>query len=129
MLELHRANQIRKLRMSEELAVIDATYGFGVWLDAQIERFPKASQFRLGPPLTARHAAIMDQLLLAKFGKEKSEPLTQAALLLEQLRFQLRLCRDRRYLSNNSHLAAIQQLSEISRQIQGWRRFCDRSPH
>ncbi|GDX93482.1 hypothetical protein LBMAG46_34910 [Planctomycetia bacterium] len=113
--------------MSEELAVIDAAYGFGVWLDAQIERFPKASQHRLGPLLAARLTGIMDQLLLAKFGKEKTEALTQAALQLEQLRFQLRLCRDRRYLSNGSHLAATQQLSDISRQIQGWRRFCDRA--
>lgn len=56
--------------MSEELAVIDAAYGFGVWLDAQIERFPKASQHRLGPLLAARLTGIMDQLLLAKFGKE-----------------------------------------------------------
>jgi hypothetical protein len=112
--------------MSQELAVIDLTYELGVWLDVQIERFPKAARFVVGSRILNKQSELLDTLLEAKFSRDKSAALKQAALLLEQIRFQLRLCHDRRYLSHGCHQLAIEKLTQISRQVQGWRKFCDR---
>jgi len=114
--------------MATELAVIDLTYDFGVWLDAQITRFPRAAQHRIGALLISKHTEVLDALLAAKFSREKAAPLRHAALVMEQIRFQLRLCRDRRYISHGGHEQAMLSVAEISRQIQGWRKYSDRGP-
>ena len=106
-----------------ELAVIDQVYELMLWAHNHVVKFPRHSRFSIGTRLEDTLGELMDCLVEAKYSRQKVDPLRRAGLLLEQFRIRLRLCKDTRLISINSHHFAIHQVVEIGRQIQSWRKY------
>jgi hypothetical protein len=64
----------------------------------------------------------LELLLEAKFSSEKVESLRQAGLVVEHLRFLLRIAKDTSLIAIKSHGFAVARLVEIGKQIQAWRK-------
>jgi hypothetical protein len=108
--------------MAEELKVIADFYDFMLWLIQHTEQFPRHHRYSLGVAMENRLQTILALLLRAKYGREKTRWLHEANLELEILRFQVRLAKDLRALSINSHGHAAGLLQNIGAQIGGWLR-------
>lgn len=108
--------------MAEELKVIDQLYEFILWTHQHIERFPRSAKFSLGCRIQDTQLEILQLLIKAKFSKSKEETLFDAGVRLEQARLLFRMCKDMRLISLKSHEYSARQLTELSKQVQGWRR-------
>lgn len=106
--------------MAQELKVIADFYDFMLWLIRHTEKFPRHHRYSLGLAMENRLQAILSLLLRAKYSKDKVEPLNQANLELEVLRFQIRLAKDLKALPVKSHGYAAGLMQAIGAQIGGW---------
>jgi hypothetical protein len=106
--------------MTKELKVIQDFYDFMLWLIQHTEKFPRHHRYSLGLAMENRLQTILALLLRAKYGQAKAEPLTQANLELEVLRFQVRLAKDLKVLPVKSHGYAASSMNGIGAQVGGW---------
>jgi len=106
--------------MAQELKVIADFYDFMVWLIRHTEKFPRHHRYSLGLAMENRLQTILSLLLRAKYSQAKAEPLNQANLELEVLRFQLRLAKDLQVLPVKSHGFAANNMNAIGAQVGGW---------
>jgi hypothetical protein len=63
---------------------------------------------------------LLENLLQAKYTRNRQTLLEQANLTLEILRFQMRLAKDLQCLRTNSYAFAAQAIDEIGKLIGGW---------
>ncbi len=106
--------------MDSELKVIADFYDFMLWLIRHTEKFPRHHRYSLGVAMENRLQTILALLLRAKYSRLKTEPLSQANLELEVLRFQLRAAKDLKVLPTKSHGFAANSTASIGAQIGGW---------
>lgn len=106
--------------MAQELKVIADFYDFMLWLIHHTERFPRHHRYSLGLAVENRLQTILSLLLRAKYSQGKTEPLNQANLELEVLRFQIRLAKDLKVLPVKSHGHAAEVMQSVGAQIGGW---------
>ena len=109
--------------MAQELKIIDQTYELILWLRQKVVLFPRHSKYSFGHRIESRLLDFFESLLEAKYSRDKEETLSQAGLRLEQVRFLIRLAKDTRLISVSSHEYAVKTISEIGRQLQGWRKY------
>ena len=82
------------LRRHEELIVITMTYDLILWSCNHTGKFPRNHRFVLGERIERNLYDLLEILIRAKYTKHRQELLEQANLLLEILRFQMRLDKD-----------------------------------
>ncbi|GBR77000.1 bacterial accessory variability determinant protein [Candidatus Termititenax persephonae] len=75
----------------EELSVITLTYDFARYLTPIVARFPRNQRYQLGERIENIAFDILENLLSAKYSQEKRRLLFQTNILLEKLRFFIRL--------------------------------------
>lgn len=104
--------------------IIEKMYEVNLWLLLKTGKFPRDQRFLLGDRLIAKSLAIQDELMAAALtAKEnKTRILDQASLMLDQLRYLLRLARDSRSMSRKSWFFCAERLLEIGRMLGGWRK-------
>lgn len=111
-----------KRDQTTELAVIDRLYDLVLWTSERVARFPRTHRFTLGDRMVSRSYELLDLLLRAKYSRAKLDPLREANLSLEQLRFQLRLAKDLGCLSLRQYEFATRSANEVGRMVGGWAR-------
>jgi len=108
--------------MPADLDVISKTYDLTLWALNHIVQFTRVYRYRLGTRIEDSLHDLLDDLIEAKFTRDKAELLRRAALRAEKIRYRLRLAKDLRELPFNSHRHAIELLDDIGRQLGAWRR-------
>ena len=63
---------------------------------------------------------VLDLLIEAKFSRSKKALLVRANLLLERLRFQVRLCMDERFISVKQYAHVVGLIHEVGSMVGGW---------
>jgi hypothetical protein len=106
----------------EELPIIRAFHDFAVWFIPKIVKFPREHRFVLGERIERQLYAILENLIRAKYSRERKAILEQVNLDLEVLRFQVRLAKDLRSLPLKAYGQTAQHLVDIGRQVGGWLR-------
>ena len=87
-----------------------------------VARFPRHHRYSLGQRLDGTLLDLLDMLIEARYARDKGTLLDKANLLLERLRFQMRLAKDLKVLPLNSFEFQAKAVEEIGRMIGGWRR-------
>jgi len=108
--------------MAADLEILTRTYDLILWTLNHTAKFPRSHRYSLGTRMEERLYSLLDDLVEAKYTRQKSEILRRAALRLEQIRYQFRLAKDLRIVPLNSHHHAITLLDDIGRQLGGWRK-------
>ena len=103
-----------------ELTVITKTYDFILWTCNHTGKFPRNHRFVLGERIERNLYDVLEILIRAKYSKQRQELLEQANLILEILRFQVRLAKDLQCLKVESYGFAAKAIDEIGRLIGGW---------
>ena len=78
--------------MADELPVIAKCFDLAKEMNERTRKFPRDLRFVLGDRILATTYDVFDALLEAKYSSTKRPMLDRANLLLERLRFQVRLC-------------------------------------
>lgn len=106
--------------MTPDLPVIQKTYDLLLWTVGHTVKFPRAYRFALGDRLERQLYGVLEDLLRAKFTKERAVILEGVNLELEILRFQFRLARDLQCLSLTSYGFAAKEVNEVGKMVGGW---------
>jgi hypothetical protein len=105
-----------------ELTVITKTYDLLLWSCHHTGRFPRQHRFVLGERIERNLYCLLDQLIEAKYTRQRQPLLEQANRTLEVLRFQMRLAKDLQCLRTNSYGFAALAIDEIGKLVGGWRK-------
>ena len=105
-----------------ELPVIQKTYDLLKWVSERVVRFPRPHRHALGDRLLAELHDLFDVLLAAKYTHVRRPLLDRANVLLEQLRFRVRLAFDLRCLRATGYGYAAGELEAVGRMVGGWRK-------
>lgn len=108
--------------VAEELPVIQKTYDLVCWACQHVGRFPRKHRFTLGERLERRLYDLLEGLIQARYTKDRAGLLRQANLVLEVLRYQVRLAHDLRCLRTASYEHAARELNAIGAMVGGWLR-------
>jgi hypothetical protein len=104
----------------QELIVITKTYDLILWSCNHTSKFPRNHRFVLGERLERNLYDLLELLIRSKYTKQRLELLEQANLLLEVLRFQMRLAKDLKCLKAESYGFAARALEEIGKLLGSW---------
>jgi hypothetical protein len=92
------------------------------WLLAATEKFPKSARFALTSRIEALALDVLEDIVEARYSRQKAEVLRRANLRLEKMRVLLRVCHSRRYLATNSFEHAARAIDKAGRMLGGWRK-------
>ncbi len=90
------------------------------WLFPITEKFPRRVRFTFADRIDHLALDIVEDLVEARYSKDKRAVLARGNLKLEKLRVLLRISHEMRYLSNNSYEFASKGLAETGRMLGGW---------
>ena len=105
---------------SQELVVITKTYDLILWSCHHTDRFPRNRRFVLVERIERNLYDLLETLLQAKYTKQRQPLLEKANLMLEILRFQMRLAKDLQCLKVDSYGFATKAIDEIGKLVGGW---------
>src|SRR5438132_3188017 len=91
------------LKRHDELIVITKTYDLILWSCNHTSKFPRNHRFVLGERIERNLYELLEILIRAKYTRNRQGFLEQANLLLDFLRFQVRLAKDLQCLKVESY--------------------------
>src|SRR5438445_8566460 len=103
------------MKKDQELIVITKTYDLILWSCNHTSRFPRNHRFVLGERIERNLYDLLETLIRAKYTRNRQELLEQANLVLEVLRFQMRLAKDLQCLKLESYGFAGKAIDEIGK--------------
>ena len=92
------------------------------WLFLATEKFPKKARFTLSGRINNLALDMVEDLVEARYTKEKWRILQRANLRLEKLRVLLRICFEQKFLNMSAYKHAMYALNEIGSMLGGWLR-------
>ena len=99
---------------------------FLAWLLPTTEKFPHKVRFTFSNRIDNLALDIVEDLVQARYSREKRAALAQANVRLEKLRVLLRLCHTLGYLPHQRYEHAMRLLYEIGSMLGGWRKQQER---
>ena len=93
---------------------------FMEWLLPATEKFPKRVRFTFADRINNLALDIVEDLVEARYTRDKRLLLQRVNLRLEKLRILLRLCHRLRYLPHQGYEHASRSLNEVGRMLGGW---------
>lgn len=92
------------------------------WLLAATGRFPKHARFPFAQRIENLALDVVEDLVEARYTRQRQPILRRANLRLEKLRVLVRLAHGRRYLATSGYEHAARGLDEVGRMLGGWLR-------
>ena len=106
--------------MAGDLSVITKIYDLIIWSIPHIAKFPRSHRFILGEIIESNLYSILEDIIEAKYTKEKLPILQKTNIKLEKLRYQMRIAKDLKILPLNSYEFAAKSIVNIGNEIGGW---------
>jgi hypothetical protein len=104
----------------EDLIVFVKWFEFLEWLLPTTGKFPKNARFSFALRIETLALDLIEDLIEARYSKDKKAILKRANLRLEKLRVMLRLSHKMRYLSHEGYEHASRNINEAGRMLGGW---------
>ena len=103
-----------------ELPIFVKWLDFLKWLLVTTDRFPKKARFTFSDRLNQLGLGIVENLVEARYTRDKAPVLKQINLSLEKLRVLLRISYELKFLSGSAYEHAMNCLQEIGKMLGGW---------
>jgi four helix bundle protein len=108
------------MRKADELPIFIQWLEFLEWLLPAVEKFPKRVRFTFADRINNLALDIVENLVEARYSRDKRAVLAAVNLKLEKLRILLRICHRLRYLPHQHYERAMRQLNQTGRMLGGW---------
>jgi len=109
-----------KIRDSKDLPIFVKWFDFLKWLIDATDKFPKKVRFTLVDRIIRIALDVLEDLVQARYSRQKVRYLKRANLSLEKIRMLLRIAYEFRVMSFKTHEHAIRMLAEIGKMLGGW---------
>ena len=106
----------------DELPIFTAWMQFLEWLLPATEKFPKRVRFTFADRINSLALDIAEDLVEARYSRDKQAILRRVNLRLEKLRVLLRLCHRLQYLPHAGYEHAAKSVNAVGRMLGGWAR-------
>ena len=103
-----------------ELQVITKAFDLAREMTERTRKLPRDLKFVLGDRMLTTTYDVFDLLLEAKYSSGKRALLLRANVLLERLRFQVRLCSEERLISVRQYEYVSGLVNEVGKMVGGW---------
>lgn len=110
------------MKAGPELSAITKAFDLIVWFVPIIGRFPRAHRFSLGERMERTLYDLLETLIRARYRRERVPLLDEANVLLEVLRFQIRLAKELELLAVSRYEYLARHIDELGREVGGWRK-------
>jgi hypothetical protein len=104
----------------EELPIFTRWMQFLEWLLPATEKFPKRVRFTFADRINNLALDIAEDLVEARYSRDRQPLLRRINLRLEKLRILLRLSHRMKYLPHQGYEHAARNLNEVGRMLGGW---------
>ncbi len=104
----------------EELPIFVKWVDFSKWLLLTTDQFPKKVRFTFTEKLNSIALSLVEDLVEARYSRNKSVPLRRANMNLEKLRVLIRICFELKILSKKSYQHASYSINEVGKMLGGW---------
>jgi hypothetical protein len=91
-------------------------------LGQSVARYARSHRYILGDRTLTTAYDMLDLLIEARYTRDKVPLLNRANIMLERLRFQVRLAHDHRLLSTGRYGELAARIDEVGRLVGGWRK-------
>lgn len=109
-----------QIKESGELSAITRAFDLVREMTQRVGKLPRDVKFILGDRILTTSYDVLDTLIEAKYSRKKRDLLQKANLLLERLRFQVRLCVEEKLMSPRQYEYLARLIQEIGRMVGGW---------
>jgi len=106
--------------MAETENILTKTHDLLLYAVPVLAKFPRDHKFTLGDRVLDRLLSVQQECLRAYYGKDKLGPLTEANLLLEMARHNVRLAFDLKLVSLHQYEVFARKMEDVGRMIGGW---------
>lgn len=108
------------MEKTDEFPIFARWMQFLEWLLPATEKFPKRVRFTFADRINNLALDIAEDLVEARYSRDKRHLLRRINLRLERLRILLRLCHRLKYLPHQGYEHAARSLNEVGRMLGGW---------
>lgn len=108
------------MSQANELPIFTRWTQFLEWLLPATEKFPKRVRFTFADRINNLALDIVEDLVEARYSRDKQPHLRRINQRLEKLRILLRLCHRMQYLPHQQYEHAMRSLNEVGRMLGGW---------
>ena len=108
--------------MSQKETVVDQAYDLLLYLVPQLAKYPRSQKFLLADRIQTQVTDLLEVLVEAYYSpRDAKRPLLlRANLMLEKIRYQVRLSKDLRCISVERYGVISGKVDEIGRAVGGW---------
>ena len=103
-----------------ELPIFIKWTDFMKWLLITVEKFPKKVRFTFSDRIINLTLDIVEDLIEARYSRQKVATLRRANLNLEKIRILWRICFELRVIPQKTYEHAIYSVNEVGKMIGGW---------
>ncbi len=107
---------------ADDLPIFVHWLDFLAWLLPLTAKFPQRARFTFANRLDNLALDMVEDLVEARYSRQKQALLARANLRLEKLRVLLRLCHHMAYVSHAQYEHAVRLLHQVGSMLGGWRR-------
>ena len=104
----------------KDLPIFIKWMDFLKWLLVTLDGFPKKARFNFSDRLTNLSLEIVEDLVEARYNKNKSVVLRRANMNLEKIRILIRICFELRFLSRQGYEHSSVLINEVGKMLGGW---------
>ena len=104
----------------KDLPIFIKWMDFLKWLLVTVDGFPKKARFNFSDRLTNLSLQIAEDLVEARYNKNKSVVLRRANMNLEKIRILMRICFELRFLSRQGYEHSSMLINEVGKMLGGW---------
>ena len=90
------------------------------WLLLKTEKFPKKTRLTFVTRINNLALDIVEELVEARYSKDKNYILKKSNLKLEKLRVLLRICYNQKYLNLKAYEYSMKSINEAGKMLGGW---------
>ncbi len=107
-------------KTKEDLPIFIKWLDFVKWLLVTTESFPKKTRFTFSDRLINLALLIVEDLVEARYSRNKTMILRRANMNLEKLRVFIRICFETRVLPRKAYEQASYSINEVGKMLGGW---------
>ncbi len=107
-------------RNDDELSVFVKWMDFLEWLFQATDKFPKKARFSFCQRIEGIALDVVEDLIEARYSRQKLAILRRANLRLEKMRVLMRLSHKLRYLSHEGYEHSARAINEAGRMLGAW---------
>ncbi len=104
----------------DELPIFIKWLDFVKWLLVTTDNFPKKTRFTLAYRQISIALQIVEDLVEARYSKNKTSVLRRINMNLEKLRVLIRICFETRILPRKGYEQASYSINEVGKMLGGW---------